>query len=130
MLIKNARIKRPIQALFHSELTSRLDMECNNLERKMENAVWSVIKYKPKDGCSDAFKEALGRLADIMNKPDIVWSLIELDTGEIVQISRSPSRKRCRRKQNPSLFGSGNGRAAFFSKQIVLQKQNHLQRLT
>ena len=57
----------------------------------MENAVWSVIKYKPKDGCSDAFKEALGRLADIMNKPDIVWSLIELDTGEIVQISRLPS---------------------------------------
>ena len=77
--------------MFHSELTSRLEMECNNLERKMENAVWSVIKYKPKDGCSDAFKEALGRLADIMNKPDIVWSLIELDTREIVQISRLPS---------------------------------------
>lgn len=57
----------------------------------MENAVWSVIKYKPKDGCSDAFKEALGRLADIMNKPGITWSLIELDTGEIVQINRLPS---------------------------------------
>jgi hypothetical protein len=66
-------------------------MECNYLERKMENAVWSVIKYKPKDGCSDAFKEALERLAEIMNKPDIVRSLIELDTGEIVQISRLQS---------------------------------------
>ena len=57
----------------------------------MENAVWSVIKYKPKAGCADEFKEALERLSEIMNKPDITWSLIELDTGEIVQISRIPS---------------------------------------
>ena len=57
----------------------------------MENAVWSVIKYTPKNGCSDEFKKALESLADIMNKPDITWSLIELDTGEIVQISRIPS---------------------------------------
>ena len=40
----------------------------------MENAVWSVIKYKPKDGCSDAFKEALGRLAEIMNKPCLLYT--------------------------------------------------------
>ena len=57
----------------------------------MENAVWSVIKYTPKHGCSDEFKMALERLAEIMNKPDLTWSLIELDTGEIVQISRIPS---------------------------------------
>ncbi|XAT59820.1 hypothetical protein GN278_02690 [Rhodobacteraceae bacterium Araon29] len=58
----------------------------------MSEAVWSIIKYKPKAGCEDEFKEnGLTRLAEIMNKPDIVWSLIELDTGEIVQISRLPS---------------------------------------
>ena len=57
----------------------------------MESPVWSVIKYKPKDGCLEEFKESLGRLAEIMNKPDLIWSLIELDTGEIVQISRIPS---------------------------------------
>ena len=59
----------------------------------MENAVWSVIKYTPKNGCSDEFKKALESLADIMNKPDITWSLIELDTGEIVQISRIPGKR-------------------------------------
>ena len=58
----------------------------------MSEAVWSIIKYKPKAGCEDEFKEnGLTSLAEIMNKPDIVWSLIELDTGEIVQISRLPS---------------------------------------
>lgn len=58
----------------------------------MSNALWSVIKYKPKDGCEDEFKVGLRRLADIMNKNEgVSWSLIELDTGEIVQISRFPS---------------------------------------
>ena len=57
----------------------------------MESPVWSVIKYKPKDGCLEEFKESLGRLAEIMNNPHITWSLIELDTDEIVQISRIPS---------------------------------------
>ena len=40
----------------------------------MENAVWSVIKYTPKYGCSDEFKMVLERLAEIMNKPDLTWS--------------------------------------------------------
>ena len=31
----------------------------------MENAVWSVIKYKPQAGCADEFKEALERLSEI-----------------------------------------------------------------
>ena len=33
----------------------------------MENAFWSVIKYVPKDGCADEFKEALKWLSVIMN---------------------------------------------------------------
>ncbi len=59
----------------------------------MNNGKCSLVgdKIYTKHGCSDQFKKALERLADIMNKPDITWSLIELDTGEIVQISRIPS---------------------------------------
>ena len=57
----------------------------------MENADWSVIKNMPKDGCADEFKEAVKRLLEIVNKLDITKSLIGLDIGETVQISRIPS---------------------------------------
>lgn len=58
----------------------------------MSNSVWSVIRYKPKEGCEDEFKEGVKRLSEIMNtNEDVTWSLIELDTGEIVQITRLPS---------------------------------------
>ena len=59
----------------------------------MNNGKCSLVgdKIYTNHGCSDQFKKALERLADIMNKPDITWILIELDTGEIVQISRIPS---------------------------------------
>jgi hypothetical protein len=37
----------------------------------MSEVVWSIIKYKPKEGCEDEFVEALGRLGNMMseNKP-------------------------------------------------------------
>ena len=57
----------------------------------MENADWSVIKNMPKDGCADEFKQAVTRLLEIVNKLDITKSLMGLDTGETVQISRIPS---------------------------------------
>ena len=58
----------------------------------MSEAVWSIIKYKPKAGCEDEFKkDGLTRLAEMMEKYSATWSLIELDTGEIVQINRNPS---------------------------------------
>ena len=58
----------------------------------MSEAVWSIIKYKPKAGCEDEFKkDGLTRLAEMMGKYSATWSLIELDTGEIVQINRNPS---------------------------------------
>ena len=50
----------------------------------MENAVWSVIKYKPKAGSAEEFKKALERVLEIMNKPDITYGLMELHTDEIV----------------------------------------------
>ena len=54
----------------------------------MSEAIWSIIKYKPKAGCEDEFKEdGLVRLAEIMKKYSATWSMIELDTGEIVQIN-------------------------------------------
>jgi hypothetical protein len=36
----------------------------------MSNTVWSVIKYKPKDGCEALFLEAVGRLEEM--KKDIL----------------------------------------------------------
>ena len=57
----------------------------------METAVWSVIKYKPKAGSADEFKKALERVREIMNKPGIIYSFIELHTDEIGQITWIPS---------------------------------------
>ena len=58
----------------------------------MSNTVWSVIKYKPKDGWEAQFLEAVGRLEEM--KKDILdrksnW--ISLESGEIVQISSHTS---------------------------------------
>ena len=57
----------------------------------MSDAVWSVIKYKPKAGCQDEFKKSLDRLLNHMDRPGVVSSFIELSEGQIVQIIRSPS---------------------------------------
>ena len=46
----------------------------------MSEAVWSIIKYKPKAGCEDEFKkDGLTRLAEMMEKYSATWSLIELE---------------------------------------------------
>ena len=57
----------------------------------MSDAVWSVIKYKPKAGCQDEFKKSLDRLLDHMERPGVVSSFIELSEGQNLQIIRSPS---------------------------------------
>ena len=59
-----------------------------------EPEVWSVIKYKPKEGCEDEFVQELKRLGAMMkeNKPyDFLNTFIRLDTGEFVQIARMPN---------------------------------------
>ena len=60
----------------------------------MSEVIWTIIKYKPKEGCEDEFVEALERLADIMsaNKPyEFLNDFIKLDTGEFAQIARMPN---------------------------------------
>tara|TARA_B100000427_G_C15221409_1_gene469169 strand:+ start:116 stop:424 length:309 start_codon:yes stop_codon:yes gene_type:complete len=59
-----------------------------------EPEVWSVIKYKPKEGCGDEFVQELKRLGAMMkeNKPyDFLNTFIRLETGEFVQIARMPN---------------------------------------
>ena len=60
----------------------------------MPEVVWSVIKYRPKNGCEDEFIEALKRLGNMMteNKSyDFLNDFIRLETGEFVQIARMPN---------------------------------------
>ncbi|MFL2827478.1 MAG: hypothetical protein ACJ0BS_05555 [Paracoccaceae bacterium] len=59
-----------------------------------EPEVWSVIKYKPKEGCEDEFVQELKRLGAMMkeNKPyDFLNTFIRLETGEFVQIAKMPN---------------------------------------
>ena len=59
-----------------------------------EPEVWSVIKYKPKEGCEDEFVQELKRLGAMMkkNKPyDFLNTFVRLETGEFVQIARMPN---------------------------------------
>ena len=59
-----------------------------------EPEVWSVIKYKPKEGCEDQFVKELKRLGRMMkeNKPyDFLNAFIRLESGEFVQIARMPN---------------------------------------
>ena len=60
----------------------------------MSEVIWTIIKYKPKEGCEDEFVEALKHLGNIMreNKPyEFLNDFIKLDTGEFVQIARMPN---------------------------------------
>ena len=60
----------------------------------MSEVVWSIIKYKPKEGCEDEFVEALGLLGNMMseNKPyEFLNDFIRLDTIEFAQIARLPN---------------------------------------
>ena len=59
-----------------------------------EQEVWSVIKYKPKNGCEEEFINELKRLEKIMkeNKSySFLNTFIRLETGEFVQIAKMPS---------------------------------------
>ena len=47
---------------------------------------WSVIKYKPKEGCEDKFIEALRILKNGPNKGKRGLRFIQLVTGEIAEI--------------------------------------------
>ena len=61
----------------------------------MSDETWSIIKYKPKQGCEEEFIEALKRLHKLMkdNKNyDYLNNFIKIDTtGEYVQIAKMPS---------------------------------------
>lgn len=46
---------------------------------------WSVIKYKPKEGCEDDFIDALGGLKKI-NEGKRELRFIQLASGEIAEI--------------------------------------------
>ena len=54
----------------------------------MGEEVWAVIKYKPKEGCDDEFREGLRRLAKLIadNHHDSSTRVIKIDSGEYVQI--------------------------------------------
>ena len=58
-----------------------------------EQEVWSVIRYKPKDGCEEAFIKELKRLEKIMKETksySFLNTFIRLETGEFVQIAKMP----------------------------------------
>ena len=61
----------------------------------MSEETWSIIKYKPKEGCEEEFIEALKQLYKMMknNKQyDYLNDFVKIeDTGEYVQIARMPS---------------------------------------
>ena len=60
----------------------------------MSEEVWTIIKYKPKDGCEEEFLKELARLKKIMTdnkKYEQINDFIKVDsTGEYVQIARMP----------------------------------------
>ena len=61
----------------------------------MSDETWTIIKYKPKEGCEEQFIESLKRLYQLMRdnkKYDYLNDFIKIDaTGEYVQIARMPS---------------------------------------
>ena len=61
----------------------------------MSDETWTIIKYKPKEGCEEQFIESLKRLYQLMRdnkKYNYLNDFIKIDaTGEYVQIARMPS---------------------------------------
>ena len=61
----------------------------------MSDETWTIIKYKPKEGCEEEFIKALKRLYKLMkdNKNyDYLNNFVKIDaTGEYVQIAKMPS---------------------------------------
>ena len=59
-----------------------------------ETEVWTVIKYKPKEGCEEDFIKELKRLEESMKKNkeySFLNTFIRLETGEFVQIAKMPN---------------------------------------
>jgi hypothetical protein len=57
--------------------------------------IWTIIKYKPKEGCEDEFVEGLKRLEKMIEKSkagqEFQNKFIKIDSGEYVQIVGLPS---------------------------------------
>ena len=60
----------------------------------MSKEIWTVIKYKPKDGCEEEFVEGLKRLGQMIEKSKagekFQNTFIKIDSGEYVQIIQMP----------------------------------------
>ena len=72
----------------------KVDLIAVKVEWQMSEVIWSIIKYKLKEGCEDEFVEALRYLGNMMseNKPyEFLNEFIRLDTGEFAQIARMPN---------------------------------------
>ncbi len=63
----------------------------------MSEEIWTIIKYKPKEGCEDEFVEGLKRLEQMIEKSkagqEFQNKFIKIDSGEYVQIVGLPDRK-------------------------------------
>ena len=61
----------------------------------MSEEIWTIIKYKPKEGCEDKFVEGLKRLEQIIEKSkagqEFQNKFIKIDSGEYVQIIGLPN---------------------------------------
>ena len=61
----------------------------------MSEEIWTIIKYKPKEGCEDKFIEGLKRLEQMIEKSkagqEFQNKFIKIDSGEYVQIVGLPN---------------------------------------
>ncbi len=63
-------------------------------DKSISKEIWTVIKYKPKEGCEDEFEEGLKRLGQMIDKSKLGQEFqnkfIRIDIGEYVQIVQMP----------------------------------------
>ena len=61
----------------------------------MSEEIWTIIKYKPKEGCEDKFVEGPKRLEQMIEKSkagqEFQNKFIKIDSGEYVQIVALPN---------------------------------------
>ena len=61
----------------------------------MSEEIWTIIKYKPKEGCEDECVEGLKRLEQMIEKSkagqEFQNKFIKIDSGEYVQIVGLPN---------------------------------------
>ena len=70
-------------------------MKCKSSDGKnMSKEIWTVTKYKPKDGCEEEFVDGLKRLGQMIDKSKAGQkfqnTFIKIDSGEYVQIVQMP----------------------------------------